>query len=83
MNQNKKLQGKMFHESIDANQQNVKYVTRNSKQMHRNKLSELTQFLIPTHPQLQRHRLKFIKNHLKNSYIFRPTTIFRELQCPR
>ena len=38
---------------------------------------------IPTHAQLQHHRLKFIKNHLKNSYMFRPTAVFRELQCPR
>ena len=38
-----------------------------------------TQLSIPTHAQLQRHRLKFIKNHLKNSYMFRFTTIFREL----
>jgi len=38
---------------------------------------------IPTHTQLQCHRLKFIKNILKNSYMFRSTTIFRELQCPR
>ena len=37
-----------------------------------------TQLSIPTHAQLQRHRLKFIKNHLKNSYMFRSTTIFRE-----
>ena len=42
-----------------------------------------TQLSIPTHAQLQRHRLKFIKNHLKNSYVFRSSTIFRELQCPR
>ena len=42
-----------------------------------------TQLSIPTHAQLQHHRLKFIKNHLKNSYMFRSTTIFRELQCPR
>ena len=41
----------------------------------RNKISQLS---IPTHAQLQRHRLKFIKNHLKNSYMFRSTTIFRE-----
>ena len=42
-----------------------------------------TQLSIPTHAQLQRHRLKFIKNLLKNSYMFRSSTIFRELQCPR
>jgi len=42
-----------------------------------------TQLSIPTHEQIQRHRLKFIKNHLKNSYMFRSSTIFRELQCPR
>ena len=34
--------------------------------------------LTPTHAQLN-----FIKNHLKNSYMFRSTTIFRELQYPR
>ena len=45
--------------------------------------SKITQLSIPTHAQLQRHRLKFIKNHLKNSYMFRSSTIFRELQCPR
>ena len=45
--------------------------------------AEFTQLSIPTHAQLQRHRLKFIKNHLQNSYMFRSTTIFRELQCPR
>ena len=45
--------------------------------------NKITQLSIPTHVQLQRHRLKFIKNHLKNSYMFRSTTIFRELQCPR
>ena len=44
---------------------------------------DFTQLSIPTHAQLQRHRLKFIKNHLKNSYMFRSSTIFRELQCPR
>jgi len=38
---------------------------------------------ITTHAQLQCHWLKFIKNHLKNSYMFRSTTIVRELQCPR
>ena len=43
----------------------------------------IPQLSIPTHAQLQRHRLKFIKNHLKNSYMFRSSTIFRELQCPR
>jgi len=42
----------------------------------------ITQLSIPTHAQL-RHRLKFIKNYLKNSYMFRSSTIFRELQCPR
>ena len=42
----------------------------------------ITQLSIPTHA-LQRHRLKFIKNHLKNSYIFRSSTIFGELQRPR
>jgi len=41
--------------------------------------SKITQLSTPTHAQLQRHRLKFIKNHLKNSYMFRFTTIFREL----
>ena len=46
----------------------------------RNKITELS---IPTHAQLQRHRLKYIKNHLKNTYMFRSSTIFRELQCPR
>jgi len=47
--------------------------------------SKITQLLTPTptHAQLQRHRLKFIKNHLKNSYMFRSTTIIRELQYPR
>ena len=44
---------------------------------------DIAQLSIPTHAQLQRHRLKFIKNHLKNSYMFRSSTIFRELQCPR
>ena len=43
----------------------------------------ITQLSILTHAQLQRHRLKFIKNYLKNSYMFRSSTIFRELQCPR
>ena len=42
-----------------------------------------TQCLTPTHAQLQRHRLKFIKKPYKNSYMFRSTTIFRELQYPR
>ena len=42
----------------------------------------VTQLSIPTQAQL-RHRLKFIKNRLKNSYMFRSSTIFRELQCPR
>ena len=45
--------------------------------------NKITQLSIPTHAQLQRHWLKFIKNHLKNSYTFRSSTIFRELQCPR
>jgi len=45
--------------------------------------NKITQLSIPTHAQLQRHSLKFIKNHLKNSYMFRSLTIFRELQCPR
>ena len=43
----------------------------------------ITQFLTPTQAQLQRHRLKFIKNPYKNSYMFRSTAIFRELQYPR
>ena len=43
----------------------------------------ITQLSVPTHAQLQSHRLKFIKNHLKNSYMFRSSTIFRELRCPR
>ena len=34
--------------------------------------------LTPTHAQLN-----FIKNHLKNSYMFRSMTIVRELQYPR
>ena len=42
-------------------------------------VTQITQLSIPTHAQLQRHRLKFIKNHLKNSYMFRSSTIFREL----
>jgi len=42
-----------------------------------------TQLSIPTHAQLQRHRLKFIKKPSKNSYMFRSTTIIWELQCPR
>ena len=29
--------------------------------------NKITQLSIPTHAQLQRHRLKFIKNNLKNS----------------
>ena len=45
--------------------------------------NKITQLSIPTHAQLQRHRLKFIKNYLKNSCMFRSSTIFRELQCPR
>ena len=45
--------------------------------------NKITQLSVPAHAQLQRHRLKFIKNHLKNSYMFRPSTIFRELQFPR
>ena len=45
--------------------------------------NKITQLSIPTHAQLQRHRLKFIKNYLKNSYMFRSSTIFRELQRPR
>ena len=45
--------------------------------------SKITQLLTPTHAQLQHHRLKFIKKPFKNSYMFRSTTIFRELQYPR
>ena len=45
--------------------------------------NKITQLSMPTHAQLQRHRLKFIKNYFKNSYMFRSSTIFRELQCPR
>ena len=45
--------------------------------------NKITQLSIPAHAQLQRHRLKFIQNHLKNSYMFRSSTIFRELQCLR
>jgi len=30
---------------------------------------KITQLSISTHAQLQRERLKFIKNHLKNSYM--------------
>jgi hypothetical protein len=45
--------------------------------------NKITQLSVPRHAQLQRHMLKFIKNHLKNSYMFRSSTIFRELQCPR
>jgi len=41
MKQNKKLQGKMFHESIYANKQKVKYVTGYGQLMHTNKLFEL------------------------------------------
>ena len=41
--------------------------------------NKITQLSIPTHAQLQRHRLKFIKNHLKNSNMFRSSAIFREL----
>ena len=33
--------------------------------------------LTPTHAHI------LLKNHLKNSYMFRSTTIFRELQYPR
>ena len=29
--------------------------------------NKITQLAIPTHAQLQRHRLKFIKNHLKKT----------------
>ena len=46
-------------------------------------ITDFTRLSITTHAQLQRHRLKFIKNHLKNSYMFRSSTIFRELQSPR
>ena len=46
-------------------------------------LLQQTQLLTPTHAQLQRHRLKFVKKPFKNSYMFRSTTIFRELQYPR
>ena len=73
----------------------IKYITQNNTQ-HSRQLSilnyycilyrarnKITQLSIPTHAQLQRHRLKFIKNHLKNSYMFLSSTIFRELQCPR
>ena len=45
--------------------------------------SKITQLLTPTRAQLQRNRLKFIKKPFKNSYMFRSTTIFRELQYPR
>ena len=45
--------------------------------------NKITQLSVPTHAQRQRHRLKFIKNHVKNSYMFRSSTIFRELQRPR
>ena len=43
----------------------------------------ITQLLTPTHAQLQRHRLKFIKKPFKNYYMFRSTIIFRELQYHR
>ena len=40
--------------------------------------------LTPTHAQLCTYiYIFFLKNHLKNSYMFRSTTIFRELQYPR
>ena len=39
-----------------------------------------TKLLIPTHAHF--HWLKFVKNILKNSYMFRCTTIIRDLQCP-
>jgi len=43
------------------------------------KLPELTHSIINTNTcTTSCHRLKFIKNHLKNSYMFRSTTIFRE-----
>ena len=45
--------------------------------------NKITQLSIPTHAQLQRHRLKFIKNHIKNSYMFRSTTIFRDAALAR
>ena len=37
---------------------------------------KITQLSIPTHVQLQRHRLKFIKNHLKKKLA--PSSILRE-----
>ena len=39
--------------------------------------NEITQFSIPTHAQLQRHRLKLIKNHLKTPTCFglRPSSV--------
>ena len=40
----------------------------------------VTQLLIPTHAHF--HWLKFIKIILKNSYMFRSTTIIRELKRP-
>ena len=64
-----------IHHSISTTLQFLLYLYR-----ARNKIAQLS---IPTHAQLQRHRLKFIKNHLKISYMFRSSTIFRELQCPR
>ena len=48
----------------------------------RRKHCTIAQLSVPTYAQLKRHRLKLIKNHLKNSYMFRSSTIFRELQCP-
>ena len=62
------------------------YDRRNKTQNRCNKSDSWgrgTRNWVKIHAQLQRHRLKFIKNHLKNSYMFRSTTIFRELQCPR
>ena len=38
---------------------------QNSKTFFFNILYEVTQLSIPTQAQLQRHRLKFIKNHIK------------------
>ena len=55
----------------------------NSNLYHKKSQTFITQLLTPTHAQLQRHRLKFIKKPFKNAYMFRPTTIFRELQYPR
>ena len=43
----------------------------------------LTQLSIPTHAQLQRHRLKFIKNHLKAPTCFGLRPSSGSLQCPR